>query len=127
MKKIVLIIIVFFLISSFQKKELKKLLGIWTCFHKELKDGTTKSEDFDGNEFTLSCDGVSFKLSKGNNGIEYTHNSKFKYKITKDSILNLGNRKYIIEELTDSILVLRDYSADGLGIYVFRNKYRKTQ
>ncbi len=102
------------------------LIGKWECYHKELEDGITKSIDaFSGKEFEYSCDGITFELNSDFTGVDDT-GIKFKYQ-KKDSILTLGNRSYIIEELTKTQLVIRNYDPKGINIYNFRTKFKKQE
>ena len=103
-----------------------ELVGKWECYHKELEDGTTKSTDlFSGEEFEYSCDGITIELNSDFTGIDDT-GIKFKYQ-KKDSILTLGNRSYVVEELTKSQLVIRNYDPKGINISNFRTKFRKQE
>ena len=103
------------------------LIGKWECYHKELEDGTTKSTDlFSGEEFEYSCDGLIIELKSDFTGSESIHGLNFKYQ-RNDSILNLGNRNYIIEKLTKSELIIRDYNSDGIDISNFRQKFKKKE
>ena len=104
-----------------------ELVGKWECYHKELEDGTTKSTDlFNGEEFEYSCDGLIIELKSDFTGSESIGGINFKYKKT-DSILNLGNRNYVIEKLTKSELVIRDYDSDGTNLSNFRQKFKKIE
>ncbi len=103
------------------------LFGKWECYHKELGDGTTKSTDlFSGEEYEYSCDGLIIELKSDFTGSESIGGLNFKYQ-RNDSILNLGNRYYIIEKLTKTELVIRDYDSDGTNISNFRQKFKKTE
>ena len=103
------------------------LIGQWECYHKELEDGTTKSTDlFSGEEFEYSCDGLIIELKSSFTGSESIGGLSFKYQ-RNDSILNLGNRNYIIEKLTKSELIIRDYNSDGINISNFRQKFKKKE
>jgi hypothetical protein len=52
-------------------------------------------------------------------------NEKFSYEL-KDSILRLGNRLYIVEELTKDELVLLEYSKDDASTaWNFRQRFKK--
>lgn len=53
-----IIILVFFFSLLNPKNHSNDLFGTWECYHKELEDGTTKSTDFDGNEFEYTCEGL---------------------------------------------------------------------
>lgn len=102
-----------------------ELIGEWECYHKELEDGTTKSTDlFSGEEFEYSCDGLSIKLNSDFSGTESIGGLKFKY-VINDSILSLGNRNYVIEKLTKTELIIRDYNSEGFNILNFRQKFKK--
>ncbi len=104
-----------------------ELIGEWECYHKELEDGTTKSTDaFSGKEFEYSCDGLIIKLNSDFSGTESIGGLKFKYQ-RNDSILNLGNRNYIIEKLTNTELIIRDYDSGGFNISNFRQKFKKKE
>ena len=104
-----------------------KLVGKWECYHKELEDGTTKSTDlFSGEEFEYSCDGLIIELKSDFTGSESIGGLTFEYKKT-DSILYLGNRNYLIEKLTKSELIIRDYDSDGTNISNFRQKFKKIE
>ena len=106
------------------KNDSNELVGKWECYRKELEDGTTKSTDlFSGEEFKYSCDGITLELNSDFTGIDDT-GIKFKYQ-KKDSILTLGNRSYVIEELTKNQLVIRNYGQKGINISNFRTKFRK--
>lgn len=120
-----LAIIIAFLSSliNFQDNS-NHLIGKWECYHKELEDGNTKSVDaFSGEEFEYTCDGVTIQLNSNFTGVDDT-GIKFKYQ-KNDSILILGNRNYVIEELTKTQLVIRDYNPKRTNIYNFRRKFRK--
>ena len=108
------------------KNDSNELVGKWECYHKELEDGTTKSTDlFSGEEFEYSCDGITIELNSDFTGIDDT-GIKFKYQ-KNDSILNLGNRDYVIEKLTKTELVIRDYDSDGTNLSNFRKKFKKIE
>ena len=100
-----------------------ELVGKWECYHKELEDGTTKSVDaFSGKECEYSCDGITIELNSNFTGVDDT-GIKFKYQ-KKDSILTLGNRSYILEKLTKTELVIRNYDPNGISLSNFRTKFR---
>jgi len=147
MKHFLIIIFIFFGLTLFaqsekhvenyeNKTEFKKkvfqnnsnnLIGKWKCYHKELEDGTTKSIDlFSGEEFEYSCDGLTIELKSDFTGLESIGGLNFKYQ-RNDSILKLGNRNYIIEKLTKTELVIRDYDSDGTNISNFRQKFKKVK
>ena len=103
-----------------------ELVGKWKCYHKELEDGTTKSTDFDGNEFEYSCGGLIIELKSDFTGSESIGGLNFKYK-KNDSILKLGNRNYVIEKLTKTELVIRDYDSDRTNLWNYRQKFKKIE
>ena len=104
-----------------------ELVGKWECYHKELEYGTTKSTDlFSGEEFEYSCDGLIIELKSDFTGSESIGGLNFEYK-KNDSILNLGNRNYVIEKLTKTELVIRDYDSDGTNLSNFRQKFKKIE
>ena len=122
-----IIILVFFFSLLNPKNHSNDLFGKWECYHKELEDGTTKSTDlFSGEEFEYSCDGLIIELKSDFTGSESIGGLTFEYKKT-DSILNLGNRNYVIEKLTKTELVIRDYDSDGTNISNFRQKFKKIE
>ena len=103
------------------------LIGNWKCYHIELEDGTTKSTDaFSGKEFEYSCEGLTLILKPDFTGTESIGGLNFKYQ-RKDSILSLGNRNYIIEKLTKTQLVIRDYDSNGTNLFNFRQKFKRTE
>jgi len=103
------------------------LIGNWKCYHKELEDGTTKSTDaFSGEEFEYSCDGLTLILKPDFTGTESIGGLNFKYK-RNDSILNLGNRNYVIEKLTKKELVIRDYDSNKTNFSNYRQKFKKVE
>jgi hypothetical protein len=104
-----------------------ELVGKWECYHKELEDGTTKSTVlFSGEEFEYSCDGLIIELKSDFTGSESIGGLNFEYK-KNDSILNLGNRNYVIEKLTKTELIIRDYDYDGTNLSNFRQKFKKIE
>ena len=104
-----------------------ELVGKWECYHKELEDRTTKSTDlFSDEEFEYSCDGLIIELKSDLTGSESIGGITFEYK-RNDSILSLGNRNYVIEKLTKTELVIRDYDSDGTNISNFRQKFKKVE
>lgn len=105
----------------------RDIVGKWQCYHRELEDGTTKSVDlFSGKEFEYTCDRLILELKQNLTGTESLNGLNFQYRL-HDSILSLGNRKYIVEKLTKAELVLRDYDSEGLRITTFRNKFKKVE
>ena len=109
------------------KNTSNELVGKWECYHKELEDGTTKSTDlFSEEEFEYSCDGLIIELKSDFTGSESIGEDSFEYKKT-DSILNLGNRNYVIEKLTKTELVIRDYDSNGTNLSNFRQKFKKIE
>ena len=75
---------------------------------------------------TFSCQGQDCKeLNSDFTGFDDT-GLEFKYQI-KDSILTLGNRSYIVEELTKTELVIRNYDPNGISLSNFRTKFRKQE
>ena len=109
------------------KNESNELVGKWECYQKELEDGTTKSTNlFSGEEFEYSCDGLIIELKSDFTGSESIGGITFEYK-KNDSILNLGNRNYVIEKLTNTELVIRDYDSDGTSLSNFRQKFKKIE
>ena len=126
MKYIITISIIILTSCIGLKNVSNELVGKWECYHKELEDGTTKSTDlFSGEEFEYSCDGITIELNSDFTGIDDT-GIKFKYQ-KNDSILNLGNRNYVIEKLTKTELVIRDYDSDGTNLSNFRKKFKKIE
>tara|TARA_R110002033_G_scaffold161816_1_gene198462 strand:- start:61 stop:441 length:381 start_codon:yes stop_codon:yes gene_type:complete len=126
MKYIITISIIILTSCIGMKNVSNELVGKWECYHKELEDGTTKSTDlFSGEEFEYSCDGITIVLNSDFTGIDNT-GIKFKYQ-KNDSILNLGNRNYVIEKLTKTELVIRDYDSDGTNLSNFRTKFKKIE
>lgn len=129
MKYIITISIIILTSCIGLKNVSNELVGKWECYHKELEDGTTKSTDlFSEEEFEYSCDGLIIELKSD---FSASHsigdlNYFFKYK-RKDSILELGTRSYIIEKLTKTELVIRDYDSDGTNISNFRQKFKKIE
>lgn len=121
-----IIILVFFASLLNPKNHSKDLFGTWECYHKELEDGTTKSTDFDGNEFEYTCEGLIIKLKSDFTGSESIGGLSFKYEIN-DSILKLGSRSYIIEKLTKTDLIIRNHDLDGNNIFNFRQKFKKSE
>ena len=126
MKHIITISIIILTSCVGLKNVSNELVGKWECYHKELEDGTTKSTDFDGNEFEYSCSGLIIELKSDFTGSESIGGLNFKYK-KNDSILNLGNRNYVIEKLTKTELVIRDYDSDGTNLWNYRQKFKKIE
>ncbi len=125
MKPLITIAIIILVSCQSLKINSNKLVGKWECFHKELEDGTTKGTDlFSGEEFEYSCDGLIIELKSDFTGSESIGGLNFKYQ-KNDSILNLGNRNYIIEKLTKAELIIRDSDSDGTNISNFRQKFKK--
>ena len=100
------------------------LIGKWQCYHREFEDGTTTGIDLGGKEFEYSCDEITIELKSDLTGFDNT-GLKFRYQ-KKDSILTLGNRSYIIEELTNKELIIRDYDPSGISTRFFRSKFKKS-
>jgi hypothetical protein len=127
MKHIITISIIILTSCVGLKNVSNELVGKWECYHKELEDGTTKRTDlFSGEEFEYSCDGLIIELKSDFTGSESIGGISFEYKKT-DSILNLGNRNYVIEKLTKTELVIRDYDSDGTNLSNFRQKFKKIE
>jgi len=126
MKHIITISIIILTSCVGLKNVSNELVGKWECYHRELEDGTTKSTDLDGNEFEYSCSGLIIELKSDFTGSESIGGLNFKYK-KNDSILNLGNRKYVIEKLTKTELVIRDYDSDGTNLWNYRHKFKKIE
>jgi hypothetical protein len=128
MKYIITFSIIIILTSCIGLKNVSnELAGKWECHNKELEDGTTKSTDlFSGEEFEYSCDGLIIELKSDFTGSESIGGLNFEYK-KNDSILNLGNRNYVIEKLTKTELVIRDYDSDGTNLSNFRQKFKKIE
>lgn len=124
--KTLTIIIITFLASSLEfQQNSNNLTGKQECYHKELEDGTKKGTNLlSGEEFEYSCDGLIIELKPDFTGKESIGELSFRYQ-KKDSILKLGNRDYIIEKLTPTELIIRDYDSNGIGIFNFRQKFRK--
>ena len=127
MKTLTIIIITFLASNLNFQSNPNDLIGKWECYHKELEDGTTKSTDlFSGEEFEYSCNGLIIELKSDSTGTESIGGLNFKYQ-KKDSILYLGNRNYIIEKLTKTELVIKDYNSNGTNIFNYRQKFKKTE
>ena len=127
MKTLTIIIITFLASNLNFQSNPNDLIGKWECYHKELEDGTTKSTDlFSGEEFEYSCNGLIIELKSDSTGTESIGGLNFKYQ-KKDSILSLGNRNYIIEKLTKTELVIKDYDSNGTNIFNYRQKFKKTE
>ncbi|WP_421877361.1 hypothetical protein [Marinoscillum sp.] len=120
--------ITFLLISLTQLKAQRSelLIGTWNCYHKELEDGTTSGTDFMGQEFTYSCNDLTLELKDDGTGSESQGGLKFEY-VLKDSLLQLGNRVYVIELLNKQELVIRDYDPEEMKLSVYRQKFRREQ
>jgi len=122
-----LIIFTISILASFTslQNDSNELIGKWECYQKELEDGTTKNTDlFSGEEYEYSCDGLIIELKSDFTGSESIGGLNFKYQ-RKDSILNLGNRIYIIEKLNKTELIFRDYDSDGTNLFIYRRKFKK--
>lgn len=117
-------------LGYYEKKQIKstvnQLVGKWKCYHRELEDGTTTSTNMDGKEFYYSCQGLIIELKSDFTGTESMGGLNFKYK-KNDSNLTLGMRKYIIEKLIKTELVIKEYDPKGLNFSVFRQKFRKVE
>lgn len=99
------------------------LIGVWRGVKQELRDGET------GEKYTL--DGKPYKvnvlLEFQNDGtvIDLVINEKFHFSV-EDRLLNIGNRHYVIEKLTNNELVLLDFSKDdNENPFAFRIYYER--
>ncbi|GAB3341117.1 hypothetical protein GCM10027429_29090 [Marivirga atlantica] len=123
-----ILIAIIFIFSSIQLNaqntdKLKLLIGSWECYHKELEDGETgENMTLDGQPY--SCDDLTISLSSDLTGTESGGGLEFMYSI-KDSLLYLGDRIYVIEQLEKQNLILRDYDPDQDKLSVFRRKFKK--
>ncbi|GGG41153.1 hypothetical protein GCM10011344_47540 [Dokdonia pacifica] len=130
--KVLVIVLFLFIITGIiscqnSKNNSQDLFGKWKCHHKELEDGTTKSTDiFSDEEFEFSCNRLTIILKSDFTGSESLSESNFKYHIN-DSILTLGNRQYIIEKLTNTELIIRDYDSKQISLSTFRQKLKKVK
>lgn len=102
------------------------IIGEWTCYHKELEDGNT-GEDYTLDGKPYSCDELTIRLSEDNVGWESMGDSEFRYQLN-DSILTLGNRRYVVEKLNSEKLILRDLKSEtSLISQGFRQKFRRIE
>ena len=126
--KTLIIFTLTFLASCFNlQNNSNDLIGKWQCYHRELEDGTTKGTDaFSGKEFEYSCHGVIIELKSDFTASESMNGLSFKYQ-RNDSILKLGDRNYIIEKLTKTELVIRDYDSKRMKFTNFRQKFKKIE
>jgi len=94
--------------------KVEQLIGTWESYEteaqqKERKQNISITEPIDSNEKSIPIE-IILKFNRGNkmdltqSGIPY----KAKYEL-KDSLLIMGNGKYIISKLTQDILILKDY------------------
>ena len=111
-------------------------VGTWECYHKELKDGTTKSKDiFTGEESEYSCDGFILVLNADSTAKELKNDLNLKYKRNNSIITmsiqvaghSIGDNQYVIEKLTDTELILTDYDTTGTRLFGYRKKYRRVK
>ncbi len=121
------LIATFIFLASFQLNAQisgELLTGTWNCYHKELEDGTTSGTDFMGQEFEYSCDGLTLELRDNGIGTESQGGLEFQFAV-QDSLIQLGNRIYVIELLNKQELVLLDYDPEQMKLSVYRQKFRK--
>lgn len=77
-----------------------------------------------GQEFTYSCNDLTLELKSDGTGTESQGELKFGYTV-KDSLLQLGNRVYVIELLNEQELVIRDYDPEEMKLSIYRQKFRR--
>jgi len=119
------IIILFISVTQLTaQKKTDLITGTWICYHKELEDGTTSGTDFMGQEFTYSCNDLTLELRADGTGTESQGGLDFQYAV-KDSLLQLGNRVYVIELLDKQELIIRDYDPDEMKLSAYRQKFRR--
>jgi len=124
--KTLVFITIFFLASFLNvQNDSNDLFGRWECYHKELEDGTTKSTElFSGEVSEISCDDLIIELKPDYTGSESIGGITFKFTMN-DSILTLGNRYYVIEKLSISELVIRDFDSERNNLFNYRQKFKK--
>ena len=128
--KYIITISIIILISCIGLKNISnELVGKWECYHKELEDGTTKSTDsFSEEEFEYSCDGLIIELKSDFTGSQSIGDLNYFFKYQRnDSILELGTRSYIIEKLTNTELIIRNYDPKQINLSNFRTKFKKQE
>ena len=128
--KYIITISIIVLISCIGLKNISnELVGKWECYHKELEDGTTKSTDsFSEEEFEYSCDGLIIELKSDFTGSQSIGDLNYFFKYQRnDSILELGTRSYIIEKLTNTELIIRNYDPKRINLSNFRTKFKKQE
>ena len=126
------ILILFITIISFQninaQFKVGQLIGTWESYEteaqrKKREQNIPITEPIGSNKKSSPIE-IILKFNQGNKmdftqaGIPY----KGKYKL-KDSLLTMGNRKYIISKLTKDILVLKDYD----NIFSKQTNYRRSR
>lgn len=120
----VTVILLFISLHQLNAQSSDMLTGTWNCYHKELEDGTTFGTDLMGQEFTYSCNDLTLELRGDGTGTESQGGLKFEYAV-KDSLLQLGNRIYVIELLNKQELVIRDYDPEEMKLSIYRQKFRR--
>lgn len=127
MKTLVLISVFFLTSFQYVPQDINDLFGRWECYHKELEDGTKKSTDlFSGEASEISCDDLILELKSDFSGSESIGGITFKFEMN-DSILTLGNRNYVIEKLSTSELIIRDFDIKKTNLFNYRQKFRKIE
>ena len=125
-------LILFISLISFQninaQFKVEQLIGTWESYEteaqrKKREQNIPITETFGSGKKSNAIE-IILKFSRGNEmdltqaGIPY----KAKYKL-KDSLLIMGNRKYIISKLTQDILILKDYES----LFSSETNYRRSK
>ncbi|TRX50924.1 hypothetical protein FNH22_25055 [Fulvivirga sp. M361] len=109
MKYLILPFILFLIFSCQPTSSTEIIYGSWEAYKKVLRNGETGEKyTFDGKPYRTS---LKFDLFEDGRGFEYSNNTEFQYSV-RDSILILGNRNYIIENLDAESLILLEYNED---------------
>jgi len=108
--------------------KVEQLIGTWESYEtesqlKKREQNISITEPIGSNRKSKPIE-IILKFNKGNKmditqaGIPYKAGFKL-----KDSILTMGNRKYIISELTQDILILKDYES----LFSAETNYRRSK
>jgi hypothetical protein len=123
MNRFLLIGLTCILLSCRQQPADELIVGTWQCYERQTKDGDSGQEP-NGEPYTCN---YNFTLRSDGTGTESVLNFEFRYEIA-DTLLALGNRLYIVEELSQNRLILLDYWPDpGLVTSSFRQFFEKVE
>ncbi|MFY0604964.1 MAG: hypothetical protein JXQ93_13615 [Flavobacteriaceae bacterium] len=127
-KALVLLIISISLQNINAQFKVEQLIGTWESYEteaqrKEREQNRPITESIGSNEKSNAIEIIlkfhqKNKMDLTQGGIPY----KVKYKL-KDSLLIMGNRKYIISKLSKDILILKDYNS----LFSTETNYRRSK